>query len=978
MIDSGVRVSLLGPFEVRRDGALVPVTGRAAVVLATLGLQAGRPVSTHTLADRVWGERLPNSVSASLASHITRLRRLLGASTIRTVPAGYLLDLHPDRVDLLRLRRMVGEAVQIADRHRARQLLGEALGSWRGEPLDGLASEALRREVAPSLVEELLSAYQLRVEWDLTDGSNQGLVAELRTLTARYPLRETLWQQLMAALAGSGRHGDAMAAYHELRRLLRQRLGVDPSPRLREAYQRLLAQPRAVASPTRDGTEAFGTSASTAAGAPSRAGSARWPRRELPRDIEGFVGREAELRGILGVLAPGDGSADPAPLWTIDGMAGVGKTVLAVHAAHLLAPHYPDGQLFTDLHGYTDGQPPTDPAVALEALLRVIGVVGAQVPDDLDERAALWRSELAGRRLIIVLDNAAAAATVRPLIPGTAGCLTIVTSRRRLTELDGARHLSLDVLPAHDALALFSAVAGSQRVAGEPDAAAQVLRLCGNLPLAVHIAGARLAARDAWTVDYLAQRLSDDARRWAELAVGTRNAAGAFHVSYRHLPPGHQRMFRRLGLCPGADFDTFVAAAIATVSPPEAERVLEDLVDVHLLQQPAPGRYRFHDLLRQYARAQADREEDAASRRTATGRALDYYLWMVHRARGHFPPGGLPRPVTVEYRPAHLPAMEDRRHALEWCETERANLVAAVTYAATERWDRRVGQLADALWWFLRLRGCYSDWINVQRLALEAAERLDDGLARADAVRILGVATHSSGRRNQALDCYGRALRMYQQLGNRPGEAITLSNIGLTLQVMGRSAEAVDHGQRALAVHRDGGVYEAAMHANIAVAYRSLGRLHEALRHNQCAYELYTLIGDQRGRGGALSNLGLAHASLGHADQAVASHRRAIELMRAAGDEVGECDVRNDFGETLRLLRRLDDAEREYRQALADAQRIAHPHFQAVAHQGIAEAVHESDSATARYHWQQAVAIFTELNNPKAQRIQNRLDAVRP
>jgi DNA-binding SARP family transcriptional activator/Tfp pilus assembly protein PilF len=966
-----IRVAVLGPLDVRSGGVTIPLSGRAATVIATLALSVGRPVGVDVLADRIWGERLPDSVPASLANHVGRLRRLLGASSIRTVKAAYLLDIDPDRVDLSRFRRMATEASQLPDRDKARGVLAEALDLWHGDPLQGVPSETLQRDVVPALVEEFLSAVHLRIGWDLADGRQPGLVAELRALTARYPLRETLWQQLIEALRAAGRHADALEVYHEIRAQLRERLGVEPSLELRQTYDQLLTDEPTAGAPTRPETPATEPSL-----------LAR-QRRDLPGDIADFVGRDDEVRRVLAGAQP----AGHPRIWSIDGMAGVGKTALAVRAAHLLGDLYPDGHLFIDLHGHTEGRPARDPADALETLLSALGMAGERVPELLDQRVAAWRSELANRRVLLVLDNARTAAQVRPLLADAAGCLTIVTSRRRLTDLDGAARLSLDVLQPAAAIDLFEAVTGRRRTADgaveEAEATRRVVALCGYLPLAIRIAAARLAARDAWTAGYLAERLGDQRRRLSELATGDRAASAAFGVSYRQLEPDQQQLFRWLGLAPGAEVDAYVAAAVMTIPVDDAESMLEELVDAHLLQQPVPGRYRFHDLLRSFARQRADREETEPDRNAALTRILDYYLWTATGAGDHVAPAGRPgsprphrQPATA---PADVPRIDDRDRALAWFEAERRNLVAAARFAAAHGWDEHACGFAESGWWFLRLRGYLQDWVALEQLAVASAERLGDVSRQADALRVLGVAYYSAGGVERAIRSYHHALELYHAVGDRVRGAVTHNNIGLALHSNGDHAAAIDHYIQALAGYgagETGPADVATTETNLAMSYWRLGHTREAMEYNERALAHYVQFGDQRGQGGTLSNLGEVHASLGHAEEAIDCHRRALSLMHLSGDAVGECDVRLSFGHSLQALHRPEEARAAYRQCLAEAHDIAHPLFQAHAHKGLAETLYTSDRAAARHHWESALAIYTDLARAEARSVADRLRAL--
>jgi DNA-binding SARP family transcriptional activator/tetratricopeptide (TPR) repeat protein len=1015
-------VGLLGPLEVRGGGFPVVVPrGRAGVVLAALALSAGRPLSLELLADRVWGEQLPQSAKASLHSHVMRLRRILGPEFIRTVPVGYLLDVDPDQVDVLRFRRLAAEAAGLQDPVKSRDMLSAALGLWRGEPLEGLHSETLHRDVSTVLTEERLTALQRRIDLDLAAGRHSELVAELRELTSRWPMRETLWRQLITALSAAGRQADALDAYHEVRGLLREQLGVDPSGDLQDLYHRILA-----GAPGADGmADAVGdlrvppaagqdraavgvpTESDRVIPVPPRTGGGWRARNDLPGDAADFTGRDRELRELLGGLPGQDETAQTVVIAAIDGMAGVGKTALAVHAAHLVADRYPDGQLFVDLHGHTPGRNLAEPAAALDLLLRAIGVPGEHIPDTLESRAALWRAELADRRVLVLADNAASTSQVRPLIPGAAGCLALVTSRRRLTSLDAARTLSLDILPPDDALALFAAVAGADRTAAEPGPAQEVVRLCGYLPLAIRICAARLVARPAWTVGYLAGRLGDQRQRLAELAADDRSVTAALTVSYQQLTPFQQRLFRLLGLHPGPDFDAYLAAAIASVTLAEARQGLEDLVDTHLLQQPAPGRYRFHDLLRDHAQAAARQAEPDMARSDAIGRILDYYLHMADEAYTILSPGRARTPLDLAHPPPCTPPLAGQAGALSWCDGEHANLMAAIAYADSHGWDSHAWRMPRSIWFYLYAQDHVQDWIATHRLALAAASRLHDDAAQAETLRHLGIAywhvgryteadVHHqqalglfrglgdrggeattlgvlgqihlfAGRYPQALELLRAAIDIYAEINDRRGKAITAIHVGRVYWRLGRYPRALDQYREALTAFRlmGDGRYEGAVLSDLGVVDEYLGRNEEAFEHQQMALSLWRKAGDLTGEAGALSGIGNIYRRLGRLDEALDHHHQALTLIRQAGSRYDEPQILNDLGATCAAAGRTGQAAAHHREALALATRTRNPYEQARAHAGIAQALYRTDPGGAQRHRDQALAISTDLGVPE-------------
>jgi DNA-binding SARP family transcriptional activator len=621
-----MRFALLGPLLVD-DGAgdLVTLSGpRLRVLLAALLLQANVPVSAEALAEAVWDGEPPPGAAETLRSYVRRLRRVLGPEAGARIVArspGYLVRVEPAELDVVEFEASCTDA-SAALRKRAwaeaSAAAARALLLWRGAPLLDVASQMLHAEFVPRLGQMRVQALEDRAEADLWLGHDDRLVPRLRDLTAQYPMRERFHVQLMLALARTGRRAEALDAYRQARRVLAEELGIDPGAELRQLQERILAG------------DASLITAPTAPEAAHPAPAAASIPRQLPAAVRSFVGRQAEsgmlhdLAGQGGEGGEAAGSGGVVVISAINGMAGVGKTALAVHAAHRRAGEFPDGQLFIDMHGYTQGHEPRAAGEALEWFLRALGVPPQQVPPGTEERAALFRQRLAGTRTLIVLDNAASEAHVRPLLPGSAGCLVLVTSRRRLKGLDDAHVLALDVLPPADAMALVRAVAGPGRVPTDDPVLSEIAGLCGHLPLALRIAAALLRHRPAWTPEYLAGMLRVQQRRISTLSDGERDLGAAFDLSYHSLTSAQQQMFRCLGLIPGTDFDAYAAAALTGADPAAAARLLEDLVDHNLLIQHAPDRYRLHDLIRLHARTLAERDP-AADRDAALGWLLDYY-----------------------------------------------------------------------------------------------------------------------------------------------------------------------------------------------------------------------------------------------------------------------------------------------------------------------------------------------------------------
>lgn len=661
-----VQYAALGPLSVRCSGRELDLGwAKQQAVLAVLLLEMNRPVPVNRIITSVWGDRRPRNAKNAVQTYISRLRKVLaqGGGTdelLVSTDAGYLIRGDPAGLDIAVFERRVADARhcrQYGDPHTAAGHLDDALALWRGEPFSGL--DGPRIAARRGQLEELrLAALELRAEIHLEQGRLAEAISELTSLISLDTLREHPYALLMLALYRSSRQAEALAMFLDIRGRLANGLGIDPGPELRTLHERILRGDT-------DLVDHVLTARSTG-------------RNDLPADIVDFVGRQREIAGLLDAVAAGDGGP-AAVVAVIDGMAGVGKTALAVHLAHRVADRYPDAQLFLDLQGHSVGRRALAPAVALDALLRAIDVSGAPVPGSLAERSALWRAELASRRVLVVLDNAESADQVRALLPGTAGCLTLVTSRRRLVDFEAAHLVSLDVLPESDAVALFSNIVGADRASAEPDAVREVVDRCGMLPLAIRSAAGRLRSRSAWSIGHLAERLRDSGRRLGELAAGSQDVTVAFAQSYQRIGRHTQRLFRLLALHPGHDFDVHAAASLADIDPESAERALDDLVDVHLLQEVAPGRYRFHELVRRYATTTVHAVESTADQQACIARLVRYYLTAAAIAErlsvheGAEIGDGL---STDAWYPD-----DDEASARAWLRTERANLLAIAQLA---------------------------------------------------------------------------------------------------------------------------------------------------------------------------------------------------------------------------------------------------------------------------------------------------------
>ncbi|GGS60077.1 AfsR/SARP family transcriptional regulator [Actinokineospora fastidiosa] len=983
----GVLFRVLGPVEAVADGGPIDLGhARQQCVFVTLLVEANRVVSVDALLDRAWGAEPPLRGRDTLYSYLSRLRRVLPEDevTVERRRGGYALIVDPDAVDLHRFRALVCRA-RAAD--GATALFDEALGLWRGEPFGALDTPWLAG-LRETLARERFTAMLDRNDAALAEGEHAAVLPDLLVAAAEHPLDERLACQLMLALCRAGRQAEALGHFEQVRGLLAEELGVDPGPELRALHESMLRGE---------------------IGAPARV-VARTRRNDLPGDLADFTGRTAELEELLAAI-PDDPAGTAMVIETIDGMAGIGKTSLAVHVAHRLAARYPDGQLFVDLRGHVPDGMATDPMHALETLLRAIDVPADRIPPDQAERSALWRAEVADRRMLVVLDDAADSAQVRPLLPGGAGCLTLITSRRSLIDLPAARVLSLDVLPTADAVALFGRIVGAERAEREPDAVAEVVRLCGRLPLAIRVAAGRLRSRPTWSVRHLADRLALGHQRLSELDADDRGVAAMFELSYRQLPPDQGRLYRLLGISPCPDFDVHAAAALAGARPEDADRMLEALVDVHLLAEPAPGRYRFHDLLRHHAGALARQSIPEPELTAALTRLFDYHLHTAAAATEHLGPHA--HPVEPTRPPDHAPALADRAAALSWLDSERANLAEVVRHAAEHEWHKHAWQLPMALWRFYFQRGHLHDWITTHHLAMTAATALGDRSAQAVTLKALGTAQWQARRFPEALEHYQRALDLYRAigdqrgeaavlgnmglifyqtdrypeaiehhrrdldlclaLGDRRGEATTLSNLGLAYERIGRYPEALDHCARALALIRELGDrwLEGATLIHIGIIHTRMGDHAEATAAQQTALALMRDLGDREREGQVLANLGMVHNALGDHDTALAHLRQALAIAREVGDRCEECTVLNDLGTVHLAVGDPEEALAAHRAALDLALAIPDRYQQGRAHHGIGAALGRDDRA----HWRRALEIYADLGVPEADEVRAALSA---
>jgi DNA-binding SARP family transcriptional activator/Tfp pilus assembly protein PilF len=988
---------LLGPLLVRRDGAAVPIPrGKQRALLAALLLQAGRPVSADRLIDLLWDGGTPPSAAVSLQNYVRRLRRALGdprRDRIATCPGGYLINVSPAELDITRLETGLAAARTAARQESWQQAAGHAAAAaalWRGEPLSGVDVPLLALQEAPRLSELFLQAREIRIEADLRLARHTDVVMELQELITAHPLREHLQALLMLALYRCGRRAEALAAYRHARALLVEELASEPGPELQALHQQVLTDDPALTAPAPEADDQAGT-------------PVRPMTRQLPAAVGCFTGRDGELATLTGLL---DGHASAGVptmvISAIGGTAGVGKTALAIQWAHRVAAEFPDGQLYVNLRGY-DPEQPLAPGEALAGFLTALGVPGPQIPPGADDRAAAYRSLLAGRRLLIVLDNARDAGQVRPLLPGEPGCLAVVTSRDMLPGLvarDGARRVVLDVLPPADAVALLRELVGP-RVAAEPEMAARLAELCSRLPLALRIAAEMAAARPALMLAALVAELDGQGRLDVLEAGGDQATAvrTVFSWSYCNLRPAAARTFRLAALHPGADFDAHAVAALTGMSYPAATRALTELTQASLIHQTDTDRYGMHDLLRAYGAERATTQEPETDRREAMTRLLDHYLHAARGAAGILFPADVAAVADAPGGASGL-VLSDENAAQAWLDAERANLTAVAVYASEHGWPGHAVGLSTALFRYLDAGGFLADALTIHGAAAQAAIRAHDRAAATGAVINIGTIYGQLGRYPEAEQHFQRALGLSRETADRLGEFRALTNLSQVYLRMSAYLDAADSCQQALELSRISGnrigearalgilgqiairqgrnqqaaadlgqaadasraagdlAFLAFSLTNLGEVEVRLGRYRQARRHLHEARTIARQIGHERFEADVTGILGFADLREGRYQQAAQRLQQALAAFRDAGVRSDEARLLCSLGELDLRLRRPAQAADRYREALTICQQIAETSGEAEAHNGLGEAALALGvPGEARAHHQAALAI---------------------
>ncbi|MEW9534104.1 BTAD domain-containing putative transcriptional regulator [Microbispora sp. NPDC049125] len=869
---------LLGPVEVSAGGVPVPLGGaKPRTLLAALLLERGRIVPTPRLIDIIWPDDPPGTARAAIQTYVKTLRQALarhGASdVIVTRTSGYLAQIPDGSLDVDVFERLVAQARAASTPGETSDLLGSALALWRGPALAGLDTSPLDGEVA-RLEQLRLTATEERIAADLALGRHGRLVAELASLVGRHPANERLRGQYMTALYRLGRQADALATYREGRRALVEDLGVDPGPELSDLNDAILrGDPALLAAPSDE--------------------TVRGPvPAQLPVAPGDFTGRVLETSTLVEALTTG-----PAPaIQIIGGRAGSGKSALAVHVAHQVAKAFPDGQLFAELRGMSEA--PADAGEVLGRFLKALGVRPADVPAATAERAELYRTLLAGRRVLVLLDDAAGEQQVRPLLPGAPGVAVMITSRNRLGALDGVRRTDLDVLEPDEAADLLVRIVGAERVAAEEPVAREIVELCGRLPLAIRIAGARLATRQRWPLRLLADRLTDERRRLDELAISDLEVRAGFELSYRGLDAGARRALRRLGHLGVPDFSPWIVAWLNDTSMTAAEDVLERLVDAQVVDfsrvdELGTLRYRIHDLVRIYACERAEVEEPATALAAAVGRVLHGWLTLAEQVAADAPSDeiGWMRPAVAAFPVPDDLIAQVLADPHDWFGIEQPTLVAGVERAAALGLHEMVCQFASA-----RLGPSFfgvnrfESRERINRAALAAARDAGDRQGEATMLAELGHLRYLQDHFPVARQVFGEALGAFRQLGDARGQAVALAGLGVTCREAGRLVDALYFLDQA-------GELLTELGEDVGIAY--LRRLSASVRLERGDYpaawagleeslDAYRRTGCRRGEAAALRTMSLFHRATGEYDEAIETAEAAKAIFARLGDKLME------------------------------------------------------------------------------------------
>ncbi|WP_234361972.1 BTAD domain-containing putative transcriptional regulator [Plantactinospora sp. BB1] len=1005
---------------VTEAGPLPLGTPKQQAVLALLAIRPGRLVTVEELIDELWPEAAPASAVANTRGYAAGLRRIFDrVDSTRGLLArcgpGYQFRAEPDDVDLLGFEaecERAGGAVAAGNLSDADDLFCRAEQRWRGPMLSGVPLGPVLSTRRTSAIEQRLGLVEQWAELCLATGRPRQAITMLREHLRANPLREHGHALLIRAHYQDADVPAALNAFATARALLIDQLGIGPGEELERLHKAVLNRdlPTVLREETRSSVPVRGADPTVISHA-RRAGRApEAPTSWLPRPLADFTGRTDTVLRLMATVE----RAEPATsvVQMIDGMPGIGKTALAVHVATRLTERYPDAQLFIDLQGHSPARP-VDPAAALVTLLRQLGVPAGRIPAELEHRIALWRSELAVRRAIVVLDNAGGRDQIEPLLPAAPGTLVLVTSRRRLLAGGGTPPESLAVFGEDDSIELLAQVAGRDRLRAEPEAVAAVVRRCGYLPLAIRLAGARLAHRPGWRVADLAQRLDRGGHALGELFAEDRTVAAVFALSYEPLREPVQRVFRLLGLYPGEHFGAGAVAALADLSLAQARLVLDELVDRHLVEEPRADRFRLHDLLRDYAEQLVAVALEPAERRVVIHRLLDHYLHLALVATRTVEPVALADQLGLgpPMRPDLVAAFSSV--GPDWLEAERSNLLRLIRAGVEGGHLNEVWRLARVSWRFHFIYGYHDDILETQRHAVAAAESLGNLSASAAAHNYRAYAWLQVGDPQRALRDLERAIEVRESVDDRQGMCISRTNLAIVYCQLGRLTESLAIYRQSLADRRRWaidvlsvfpsygwslmllGEYREALSVhrlhlylsrlaqsqfNIALALTNIGAVrvrlgqHEqAIRYLRAALRLKDRTGNPYGLPFALDNLGTAYRELGRLDEARECDELALATAIRRGESLGQAAALNGIGLTLAALGSPAKALEHHREALALATRASHPYEQGRALAAMAGHLETQSPAEARRHWERALAIFRKMGVPERFEVEREL-----
>ncbi|WP_245646593.1 AfsR/SARP family transcriptional regulator [Microtetraspora niveoalba] len=930
---------LLGDLEVRVDGRYVELGHhRQRCVLAVLLVEAGRSVSVDQLLDRVWGHHPPRHGRDTLYSYLSRLRRMLAAvdgARIARQNGGYVIGVDPMTVDLHRFQRWVGAARTADDDATVRHLLEQALALWRGDALANLDTPWLNT-LREGLVQQRHAAELDLADAHLRSGRHAELVPELTVRAARHPLDERLAGQLMLALYRSGRPAEALRHYQRIRLHLVEELGADPGPSLQDLHRRILAADPTTTPP--DPTPATGATTATLSGPPGIVP------RQLPAPPAGFTGRRAELGQLSRASDESGRPGGTVVISSVGGIGGIGKTWLALRWAHENIDRFPDGQLFANLRGFDPIEQPLSPATAVRGFLEALGVDPQGMPTDLDAQVGLYRSLVAGRRMLIVLDNVRDADQAAPLLPGSPTCTVVVTSRHDLagmTAADGARPVALDALDDAEAHQLLLHRLGAERLAAEPEAVAYLLACCAGLPLALAVLAARAVLSPRLPLAALAAELRDTTGRLDAWDTGDlrTNLRAVFTTSYLGLSTRASEVFGLLGLAPGPDIGLGAVAALTGLPPAGVRGPLRELEGMSLIHQHTPGRWRMHDLVRLYAAGQAREDQPETARQAALRRLVDFHLHTAYAAERLLAPHrapitlGAPAPGWWQGPPA------DHTAAWNWFADEHACLLAVRHLAAKQNWHEAVWRLAWSLDTFHFRRGTVQDQYDDWLAGLDAARRLDDPEAQGLAHRILGHACARLGRHDLAMDHFQQALSLARRTGDLAAQA--------------------------------------QIHQGLAVSWAQREEFRQALEHTTHALHRYRALADPVRTADALNDLGWYTSRLGLHAEGLAHCEAALALFRRHRHRDGEANTLDSLGYIAHQTGRYDQALSYYDEALRLLQEIGNAFDEANTLEHLGD-VHAAigDHRQARSAWGQALRLYQAQNRAEdADRVQRRSPA---